>query len=104
MFLQFLHCWLIYVVKGMSAGGRGLVLSGQNLDPDCVSSDWQVNLETMDTKALSPEVNRTLYPEIEPYNTGFLRVSDIHTIYYEESGNPDGHVSFHNFSVCFMLI
>ncbi len=31
-----------------------------------------------------------LYPEIEPFNDGHLRVSDIHEIYYEESGNPDG--------------
>jgi hypothetical protein len=33
---------------------------------------------------------RTLYPPIEPFNTGKLKVSDIHEIYYEESGNPDG--------------
>jgi proline iminopeptidase len=32
----------------------------------------------------------TLYPPIEPYRTGYLRVSDVHEIYYEESGNPDG--------------
>ncbi|MBD3170276.1 MAG: prolyl aminopeptidase [candidate division Zixibacteria bacterium] len=31
-----------------------------------------------------------LYPEIEPYSTGTLNVSDIHTIFYEEAGNPDG--------------
>ena len=33
---------------------------------------------------------RTLYPEIETYRTGMLRVSPIHEIYYEESGNPRG--------------
>lgn len=33
---------------------------------------------------------RTLYPEIEPFNTGFLKVSDLHTIYFEEAGNPKG--------------
>lgn len=33
---------------------------------------------------------RTLYPDIEPYRTGTLRVSDLHEIYFEESGNPDG--------------
>ena len=33
---------------------------------------------------------RTLYPEIEPFNTGYLKVSDTHTIYFEESGNPEG--------------
>ena len=30
------------------------------------------------------------YPPIKAYNTGFLRVSDLHEIYYEESGNPKG--------------
>ncbi len=33
---------------------------------------------------------RTLYPDIEPYRTGMLPVSKLHTIYYEESGNPRG--------------
>ncbi|MBK2026273.1 prolyl aminopeptidase [Francisella philomiragia] len=31
-----------------------------------------------------------LYPEIEPYNQEFLKVSDIHTICFEECGNPNG--------------
>ncbi|MBK9753620.1 MAG: prolyl aminopeptidase [Nannocystis sp.] len=31
-----------------------------------------------------------LYPEIEPHSTGTLRVSSLHSIYYEESGNPEG--------------
>jgi len=31
-----------------------------------------------------------LYPSIEPYRTGMLKVSDVHTIYWEESGNPTG--------------
>jgi len=34
---------------------------------------------------------RDFYPPIEPYNSGMLKVSDLHTIYYEESGNPKGH-------------
>ncbi|GAC1569480.1 MAG: prolyl aminopeptidase [Polyangiales bacterium] len=33
---------------------------------------------------------RTLYPAIEPYREGRLRVSDLHEIYWEESGNPQG--------------
>jgi proline iminopeptidase len=33
---------------------------------------------------------RTFYPEIEPFRTGTLRVSDLHEIYVEESGNPSG--------------
>jgi proline iminopeptidase len=30
------------------------------------------------------------YPPINPYNKGFLRVSPVHELYYEESGNPKG--------------
>ena len=33
---------------------------------------------------------RKLYPEIIPYKEYNLKVSDIHTIHIEESGNPDG--------------
>lgn len=36
------------------------------------------------------EVRRTLYPPIEPNRSGQLRVSPVHEIYWEESGNPDG--------------
>ena len=31
-----------------------------------------------------------LYPPIEPYRTGSLKVSGLHEIYFEECGNPDG--------------
>lgn len=31
-----------------------------------------------------------LFPEIEPYETATLRVSDLHTISYEQAGNPQG--------------
>lgn len=33
---------------------------------------------------------KTLYPEIEPYNTGRLKVSSVHELYYEQCGNPNG--------------
>lgn len=33
---------------------------------------------------------RELYPPIEPYKEGKLKVSELHTIHYEESGNPRG--------------
>lgn len=33
---------------------------------------------------------RTLYPAIEANFTDFIKVDDVHTIYYEESGNPNG--------------
>lgn len=40
---------------------------------------------------------RTLYSEIEPYRTGRLKVSPVHELYFEESGNPNGKpvVFFH---------
>ena len=30
----------------------------------------------------------TLYPNIEPYQTGMLDVGDGHTLYYEQCGTP----------------
>ncbi len=39
---------------------------------------------------MSHLVNNPLFPELEPYHTGFLTVSVTHSIYYEECGNPDG--------------
>ncbi len=32
----------------------------------------------------------SLYPEIEPHASGLLRVDDVHEIYWEVSGNPNG--------------
>jgi len=40
--------------------------------------------------AASAGSRRKLYPSIEPYRTGRLRVSPQHEIYYEECGNPRG--------------
>jgi proline iminopeptidase len=39
---------------------------------------------------LDTPLRRTLYPELEPFHAGKLRVSSSHELYYEESGNPDG--------------
>jgi proline iminopeptidase len=33
---------------------------------------------------------REFYPEIEAYKSGHLKVSDLHEIYFEEVGNPQG--------------
>jgi len=41
-------------------------------------------------KPQSTAARRTLYPAIEPYRSGWLRVSPLHEIYWEESGNPKG--------------
>ena len=33
---------------------------------------------------------RSLYPAIDPYDSGLLPVSPLHTLYYEQCGNPKG--------------
>jgi proline iminopeptidase len=38
----------------------------------------------------SDMMRRTLFPELEPYETGFLGVDEPHHLYWEQSGNPDG--------------
>ncbi len=35
-------------------------------------------------------ITYNLYPEIEAFHKDSLKVSDLHTIYYEECGNPEG--------------
>src|SRR6185295_10412483 len=42
--------------------------------------------------ATAPASRRDLYPEIEPYRTGRLQVSEIHELYFEECGGPGGGV------------
>ena len=33
---------------------------------------------------------KTLFPEITPYDTGMLALDDIHTMYWQQCGNPKG--------------
>lgn len=35
-------------------------------------------------------MSSSLYPHITPYQTHYLKVDDVHTLYIEESGNPNG--------------
>jgi len=49
--------------------------------PDGASSSARI--------AAAPQ-RRELYPPIEPFKHGYLRVSDVHELYYEECGNPAG--------------
>jgi proline iminopeptidase len=39
---------------------------------------------------MSPDEASPLYPPLEPYRSGRLAVDDIHTLYWEECGNPHG--------------
>jgi proline iminopeptidase len=34
--------------------------------------------------------NTTMFAPIEPYRSGMLEVDDLHTLYWEECGNPEG--------------
>jgi proline iminopeptidase len=43
----------------------------------------RVNSTSMDARA-------QLYPPIEPFDSGMLPLDDIHTMYWEASGNPSG--------------
>ncbi|KAI5661263.1 hypothetical protein M9H77_20586 [Catharanthus roseus] len=72
------------------------LLSGRNnfatrLQSLSYKSKSLLSVEPMDSSKEFPELSRNLYPEVEPYSTGFLNVSDLHTIYWEQSGNPNGY-------------
>ncbi|NBO24312.1 MAG: prolyl aminopeptidase [Chlamydiae bacterium] len=41
-------------------------------------------------KSSHKKPQKGLFKEIEPYRKGFLKVSQLHNLYYEESGNPEG--------------
>lgn len=50
----------------------------------------EMSAPVVKTSSVPKEAQLSLYPPIQPYHTGFLKVSDLHTVYYEISGNADG--------------
>lgn len=54
----------------------------------------QDNDKSEEKQAATPIIRRAplldLFPPAPPYSSGFLKVDDIHNIYWEQSGNPDG--------------
>jgi len=46
------------------------------------------------TKNQATAKDGQIWPEIEPYETGHLKVSDVHEVYYELCGNPQGKPVF----------
>jgi proline iminopeptidase len=38
----------------------------------------------------SPHLPALLYPPLEPHKSGYLKVNTLHTLYWEECGNPSG--------------
>eukprot|EP01138_Halocafeteria_seosinensis_P015241 gb/GECG01015556.1/.p1 GENE.gb/GECG01015556.1/~~gb/GECG01015556.1/.p1 ORF type:complete len:405 (+),score=49.78 gb/GECG01015556.1/:1-1215(+) len=60
-----------------------------------IPEEEKMSVDTSNTMTTYPSASgesglRDLYPEIEPYKTGTLKVDDVHEIYYELSGNPSG--------------
>ncbi len=47
-------------------------------------------LSSRTSAKITAPARRELYPAIEPFRHGYLRVSDVHELYYEECGNPAG--------------
>lgn len=69
-------------------------------------SGGKSDLETHFTKLGLKEMQlRTqMYPCIEPNQSGSLKVSDIHTLYWEESGNSGGQVESQAMSLKFWVM
>lgn len=54
-----------------------------------------IALSALPTRGETAPSNRLdAYPEIEPFETGYLKVSDVHEIYYELCGRRDGKPVF----------
>src|SRR6185312_13418590 len=65
---------------------------GERLNVDTGSKPQRSAGTIARAMATSPRAGarRRLYPPVKPYRTGFLRVSELHEIYFEECGNPNG--------------
>ncbi|KAL5231198.1 hypothetical protein ABZP36_029974 [Zizania latifolia] len=73
-----------------AAGRRGLGCHLLRRRCCCSSVAAAFSAAPMDLSGQQP-LRKDLYPHIEPFDSGFLKVSGVHTIYYEQSGNPQGH-------------
>jgi proline iminopeptidase len=47
-------------------------------------------MDRQSTSPTAPAVRRGLYPEIEPFETGWMNVGGAHEVYYEVCGSPRG--------------
>jgi len=69
------------VCSGLPLAGRG-----QSLDERTGTPAFNKRRDGL----MQQSARKELFPAIEPYRTGVLPVSPLHTIYFEECGNPDG--------------
>ena len=49
-----------------------------------------MNAHNTSHKAMNRTTLMDLFPAIRPYSSGYLLVDDMHTLYWEQSGNPEG--------------
>jgi hypothetical protein len=56
----------------------------------CVRACTACRTRTLSTGRSCAGALRTLYPAGKAFKQGYLKVSDIHEVYYEVWGNPDG--------------
>ncbi|XP_002975758.2 proline iminopeptidase [Selaginella moellendorffii] len=72
-------------LQSIPGRSQSSVLRGSTLRASGVASKMDVPVDSIETSSRT-----TLYPAIQPYATGHLEVSELHSIYWEESGNSDG--------------
>jgi proline iminopeptidase len=60
--------------------------------PHTASADLRKNIAitTEVPNAMTAVDSPRLFPPLEPYRHGFLNLDELHTMYWEECGNPDG--------------
>ncbi|CAN6450151.1 unnamed protein product [Victoria cruziana] len=68
-------------------GKKGVLFSGNISYPLRLQNRTIAMTETLD----SLHFNKDPYSPLEPYSSGFLKVSEKHTLYWEQSGNPSGY-------------
>lgn len=55
--------------------------------------DLDVRVTSSNARNKERSLRTELYPHIKCFNSGYLPVSKLHTLYWEESGNATGQVS-----------
>ena len=78
------------VLISCSANLRAAFISHRRPSKAPISRRLQVQTSTdLDSSSTQPTL-RTLYPSIEPYRNGSMKVSPLHTLQHQIYGNPDG--------------
>jgi proline iminopeptidase len=76
------------VLAAVMAGAAGAGAMG--FSTNAAAEAAREGVTQVDAPRYLSSVDEFLFPEIQPYSTGMLKVSDKHSLYYEECGNPLG--------------